>query len=190
MYRHLLNIKIFLFKLMGGFIDRVRISRDKRIAAETTLLRLRPMSMQECVNLMKEHGFRWTTDPLKGKFDYVSEPWFTLCRKGGDCDDFAEFWTFMCTDYPSVQFGVITDNLQHRMVCFRMEGEYYIASNMAIELKLNPKDINIVSKFGEILDFEGAVKVASKMLYKDSLRKIRMISPSGYVTKIIKIDNQ
>lgn len=190
MYRHLLNMQIFVLNFLGGVFDRIRCPRDKMVSAKEALSKLRPMSMQMCANLMKSNGFKWHRDPLKGKFDYVSEPWFTLYSKCGDCDDFAAFWEYMCKDYPSVRFDIRAEGDGHAMICFRMEGQYYVASNLVIELKLDPNDEDIKDRYGDITDFESAVLAASKILYGDSLKSVRILSSGGYIKKIINVDGE
>jgi len=46
-------------------------------------------SAEEMIVWYREAGFEYADDPLWGYLDYASDPWVTILKNSGDCDDMA-----------------------------------------------------------------------------------------------------
>lgn len=188
MKKLLINIKTFMLNLTGRAIDRMRVKEEEVEAYKAIIRSISPMKPHACEKYMAKNKFTWMMDPIKGYFDYVSNPWFTLKRSGGDCDDFAAFWVRICRDTPSLQFTVCKEGSNHRMVCFNEDGKYLIASNNHIAMEIVPDDIKVKNKFGEIDSFESAIMAATKIMYKNTrLKSIKYLNKKGYVVSFVDI---
>lgn len=188
MKKFFMNIKTTVFNFMGRFWDNIKVDSNERRSAERMLEKIRPMSLMDCEIYLKENKFRWSKDPVNGFFDYVSEPWYTLLKKRGDCDDFAALWVALCNEYKCVQFSVHTSDISHRMVCFRYENDYYIASNIDMALHIVTDDVNIKKRFGDINTFEAAVIAAANILYSPTkIKSIVIRDEKGYAVDVFNV---
>lgn len=188
MNKSLMNIKTMVFNSIGRFWDNIRVDISDRRSAERLLDKIIPMSLMDCEIYLKEKQFRWSKDPINGFFDYVSEPWYTLLKKRGDCDDFAALWVALCSEHKCVQFSVHTRDLSHRMVCFRHENDYYIASNIDMALHIVTDDVNIKKRFGVINTFEAAVIAAANILYiPTKIKSIVIRDEKGYAVDVFNV---
>lgn len=101
-----------------------------------------------------DEKFKWSSDPINGLFDYESEPWVTLFKKEGDCDDFAMLTYEILKDkgYDEIYITYCwksTFNGHAIVIMKNFKGEWYLFSNTKIYGPFNNHIDAIKTHYGD-----------------------------------------
>lgn len=133
--RWFINLGIKTFDFIGSKYDKLKagdlnIAKTKMSALKSISKDNDVSSINRICDIFKKDNYIWRSDPLKGKFDYKSDPMITVANKTGDCDDFATLW---CSLYPQFdRYSIFSDDVKsgHVIAIGKINDSYMVVSNI------------------------------------------------------------